>query len=147
MASETEQSVRCLVIPAENINVIVPSAAVAEVVPMNISYDDDNEFSLGTMEWRGVKVPVFSFEKLLTGEQPDYGKRSKACVFYPWKGADKEQFFAIVSMHDPRPRLLSGDDIQKEKGGGTESSYVQQSFQYNDEAAVIPDLLAISNVA
>ena len=147
MESETKNPVRCLVIPTENLNVVVPSAAVAEIVSLNISNADDNENLMGTMQWRGVTVPVFSFEKLLTGEQPHYGQRSKVCVFYPWKEAAKEQFFAIVSMHDPHPRLLSGDDIQADEGTETESKYIQASFSYDDESAVIPDLVAISNAA
>ena len=59
----------------------------------------ENDNLMGTMQWRGVTVPVLSFEKLVTGSQPHYGRRSKVCVFYPWKGADKEQFFAIASIH------------------------------------------------
>jgi chemotaxis signal transduction protein len=147
MESEPDNPVRCLIIPAENINVVVPSAAVAEVVPLNISNTDNNDSTMGTMEWRGVTVPVFSFEKLLTGQQPQYGRRSKACIFYPWKGADSERFFAIVSMQDPRPRLLSDEDIQLGEDNEADSSYVQASFRYEDESAVIPDLLAISNAA
>lgn len=146
MDPEIKKSVRCLVIPTENLNVIVPSAAVAEIVPLNITDTDDNENLIGTMQWRGVKVPVFSFEKLLTGEQPDYNQRSKVCVFYPWKGADKEQFFAIVSLYDPRPRLLS-DDIQFDEESDLDSKYIQMGFRYEDESAVVPDLMAISNVA
>jgi len=148
MENESANPVRCLIIPAENINVIVPSATVAEVVPLNINDTGGGDNAMGTMQWRGVTVPVFSFEKLLTGEQPQYdSRRARACVFYPWKGADKEHFFAIVSMQDPRPRLLTGNDIQSDADAGHDSVYVQASFRYEDESAVIPDLKAVSNAA
>lgn len=146
METESTSAVRCLIIPMENLNVVVPSAAVAEIVPLNITDTDDNDKLMGTMQWRGVSVPVFSFEKLVTGEQPQYSRRSKVCVFYPWKGADKEQFFAIVSMHDPRSRLLTGD-IESDDESELDSSYIQTSFRYEDESAVVPDLMAISNAA
>jgi chemotaxis signal transduction protein len=128
-------------------NVVVPSAAVAEIVPLNISNTDGNDNLMGTMQWRGVTVPVLSFEKLVTGTQPQYSRRSKVCVFYPWKGANKEQFFAIVSMQDPRSRLLTGHIKSDDDSDVVDSDYIQTSFKYEDESAVIPDLMAISNAA
>lgn len=146
MEEGSTKAVRCLIIPMENLNVVVPSAAVAEIVPLNISDTGENDNLMGTMQWRGVTVPVLSFEKLVTGSQPQYGRRSKVCVFYPWKGADKEQFFAIASMHDPRSRLLTGD-IKSDDDSDLDSTYIQTSFKYEDESAVVPDLMAISNAA
>jgi hypothetical protein len=75
---------------------------------------------------------------------PEFGKRSKAFVFYPWKGTDKNMFFAIASQYDPRPRLVSSDDIKASDDDQNKSDFISASFLYDGELAVIPDLQAIA---
>jgi chemotaxis signal transduction protein len=148
MVEETLQPVRCLIVPADLGFLVMPSAAVAEVVPLVLDEASSAEGSrLGTMAWRGVHVPVYSMEGLAGKSIPVFGKRSKACVFYPWKGTDKNMFFALATKHDPRPRLLSSDDIKASDDEQAESEFISASFLYDGELALIPDLQAISNQA
>jgi chemotaxis signal transduction protein len=145
MVDETMQPVRCLIVPADPGFLVIPSAAVAEIVPLSISGSAVEGGLLGVMTWRGVEVPVYSMEGMAGLSIPEFGKRSKALIFYPWKGSDKNKFFAIATMHDPRPRLLSSDDIKAdEEGKQAESSFVRASFLYDGELAIIPDLKEIS---
>jgi len=146
MTDETIQPVRCLIIPADPGFLVIPSAAVAEIVPLSISDPATKKGGLlGLMAWRGVDVPVYSMEGMAGNHVPEYTRRSKALVFYPWKGSDKNKFFAIATMHDPRPRLLSSDDIKVDEGGKqADSNFISASFLYDGEVAIIPDLKEIS---
>jgi chemosensory pili system protein ChpC len=138
------ESVRCLIVPADPGFLVIPSAAVAEIVPLSVDNTLAEGNLLGFMSWRGVDVPVYSFEGLTGGAIPEFGKRSKAFVFYPWKGAEKNMFFAIAIKHDPRPRLLSSEDISANDEEQFDSSFISESFLYDGEIAVIPNLQEIS---
>jgi chemosensory pili system protein ChpC len=143
-AVETLEPVRCLVVPAEPGILVIPSAAVAEVVPLNLFQGSSTKDMLGYISWRGLDVPVYTMEGLTGKEIPDFGKRSKACIFYPWKGSAKNKFFAIATNHDPRPRLLGSEDIQASDDNYAENAFVKASFLFDGESAIIPDLQAIS---
>ena len=144
MVDENIEPVRCLIVPADPGFLVIPSAAVAEIVPLSVDDSLADGNLLGFMGWRGVDVPIYSIEGLTGNEIPEYGKRSKAFIFYPWKGTDKKLFFAIAIRHDPRPKLLSSDDIKASDDEQSNSDFISASFIYDGELAVIPDLQAIS---
>lgn len=144
MAAKNNQPVRCLIVPSNPGFLVIPSAAVAEIVPLSVDDDLAEGSLLGHISWRGVKVPAYSMEGLIGLDVPTFGKRSKAFIFFPWKGMKKNNFFAIASNHDPRPRLLTDDDIQKVDDEQSKSTFIQASFQYDGEPALIPDLKAIA---
>ncbi|MFW2439006.1 MAG: chemotaxis protein CheW [Arenicellales bacterium] len=144
MVDETIQPVRCLIVPSDPGFLVIPSAAVAEIVPLALKEGAAEGNLLGFMAWRGIQVPVYSMEGLAGLSVPAFGKRSKAFIFYPWKGMDKNTFFAIATLHDPRPRLLSSDDIQASDDDQSDNAFIRASFRYDGEPALIPDLQAIS---
>ena len=144
MVDKTIPPVRCLVVPSDPGFLVIPSAAVAEIVPLVLNDDSAEGNLLGLMSWRGVQVPVYSMEGLAGMSIPVFGKRSKAFVFYPWKGMDKNTFFAIASLHDPRPRLLASEDIQASDHDQSDNAFIRASFRYDGEPALVPDLQAIS---
>lgn len=141
------QPVRCLIVPADPGFMVIPSAAVAEIVPLSLNDEAAEGSQLGVMSWRGIDVPVYTMEGMAGLSIPEFGKRSKALVFYPWKGSDKDKFFAIATMYDPRPRLLSGDDIKANEEGHDGNEFISASFLYDGELALIPDLKEISQQA
>jgi len=144
MADNTIQPVRCLVVPSDPGFLVIPSAAVAEIVPLVLHEDSAEGNMLGLMAWRGVQVPVYSMEGLAGLSIPVFGKRSKAFVFFPWKGMEKNAYFAIATLHDPRPRLLSSDDIKASDDDQSDNAFIRASFRFDGEPALIPDLQAIS---
>ena len=137
-------SVRCLIVPADPGLLVIPSAAVAEIVPLSLDESLAEGNLLGFMSWRGVDVPVYSMEGMTGNDIPEFGKRSKAFIFYPWKGSEKNMFFAIAIRHDPRPRLLSSEDVKASDDDQEDKDFICASFIYDGEIAVIPDLQAIS---
>jgi chemosensory pili system protein ChpC len=144
MVDKTIEPVRCLVVPADPGLLVIPSAAVAEIVPLSLDDALAEGNLLGFMSWRGIDVPVYSMEGMSGNEIPKYGKRSKAFIFYPWKGSESNMFFAIAIKHDPRPRLLSSDDIKASDEVQEDNDFISASFTYDGEIAVIPNLQAIS---
>ncbi len=147
MVDNTTQPVRCLIVPADPGFLVIPSAAVAEIVPLTLSESNHDGSLLGVMTWRGLDVPVYTMEGMTGQSVPEFGKRSKALVFYPWKGSDKKKFFAIATMYDPRPRLLSSDDIKTNEEEQGENDFISASFLFDGELALIPDLKEISQQA
>jgi len=144
MVDKESQPVRCLIVPSDPGFLVIPSASVAEIVSLSVNDDTAAGSLLGHMTWRSVDVPVYSMEGLAGLDVPSFGKRSKAFVFFPWKGAEKNAFFAIAIKHDPRPRLLKSEDIKESDDDQSENDFILASFRYDGEAALIPDLKAIS---
>jgi len=144
MVDKNNQPVRCLIVPSDPGFLVIPSAAVAEIVPLAFNEDTADGNLLGHMAWRGVQVPVYSMEGLAGLDVPVFGKRSKAFVFFPWKGMEKDLFFAIAIMHEPRPRLLTDEDIKASDDDQSKNPFIRASFKFDGEDALIPDLQVIS---
>lgn len=144
MADKNNQPVRCLIVPSDPGLLVIPSAAVAEIVPLSVDKDSAVGSLLGHTAWRGLQVPVYSMEGLAGMDVPEFGKRSKIFIFFPWKGMEKNSFFAIATMHDPRPRLLTDEDLKASDEEQSKNPFIRASFQFDGENALIPDFQAIA---
>lgn len=76
MAVARVESIRCLLIPVTDHNLLLPAAVVAEVIdyrepdplPDHLA---DQEWLFGFASWRDQKVPLVSMEAVMTGERAD----------------------------------------------------------------------------
>jgi len=61
--ADDKQSIKCVILTLRKENVIVPNALVAEIISVkDIEQSDNNpDWFLGSMKWRGADVPLLSF--------------------------------------------------------------------------------------
>jgi len=81
---ERRDTIRCLLIPLVTRKLLLPSVAVAEVLPYAAvePVADSPAWLLGSMEWRSTTIPLLSFERLV-GESPaEEGVRHRVAVFH-----------------------------------------------------------------
>ena len=85
--THTGQRLHSLEVPLEGVTLIVPSAAVAEVInPIDMAPVPFSEPWLkGVIGWRTLAVPVVSLEVLLGGAAPVDISMGKIVIFYPLK--------------------------------------------------------------
>jgi chemosensory pili system protein ChpC len=137
--------VQSVLIPTEVLGLLVPSTSVAEVTGITVltPISPAHESVMGVFEWRGVRVPVISFEILCGQSVPRPRQRSKIAIFYPLAGRPRLDFFAILASADPQSRLVSRDQIEEGAVDAPDTPYIARAFSLRDQPVAIPDLKAI----
>ncbi len=138
-------ALQSLLIPTEAVPLLVPSTMVAEVMGIGdlALINSAEDCVLGVMDWRGLRVPVLSFEALVGGSTPRPGPRSKLVVFYPLPGRGRTDFFAVLANSDPRSRLVSADQLKPNDAAQEDRPCTLSVFEFDGGQACIPDMHAV----
>jgi chemosensory pili system protein ChpC len=141
-----DRSLHALDIPLANLSLLVPSAAIAEIVmPTPITpVPFSPPWLLGVVAWRTLAVPVVSFEALLGGAPGVTTPASKIVMLYPLTGRGQSEFFGIFTTAEPRPRPLGGSDATSAASSELPSSpYLAGGIRLNGQLLAIPNLEAL----
>jgi chemosensory pili system protein ChpC len=134
-----------LEVPLDGITLLVPSAAVAEVI--NLQNMAPVPFSQpwlkGAIGWRTLAVPVISFEALLGTPVRAAPVSGKLVIFYPLGGRKDWEFFAMFATGEPRPQVLDGSQPVAEASELPDSPYIAAGLQVDGRLMLIPDLEAL----
>ena len=142
-------SVRSLIIPVHGHYLIVPNVAIAEVIP----YQRANfvgkapPWLLGAIGWRGLTVPVISYEAARGGSAIPAVSESRIAIINTIRGDGSVPFYAMVTAGIPRLYRVSQDCIQEREGrpGDSESADLCHAL-IDGEAVVVPDLDALEEL-
>src|SRR3990167_4209641 len=106
-----------LEVPLEGSTLLLPSAAVAEVInPVFLTpVPFCHPWLRGVIGWRTLVVPVISFEVLLGGLAPVNPVAGKIVILYPLSGRNDWEFFGMWSVAEPRPQVLDGSQPVAER--------------------------------
>ena len=134
-----------LEVPLDGITLLLPSAAVAEVI--NLQDMAPVPFSQpwlnGAIGWRTLAVPVISFETLLGAPATARPAIGKIVVFYPLGGRQDWEFFAMFAASEPRPQVLDGSQPVAEGSELPDSPYIAAGLKVDGRLILIPDLEAL----
>lgn len=137
--------VHSLEVPLDGITLLVPSAAVAEVinlqnlapVPLTQPWLD------GAIGWRTLAVPVISFETLLGSAGTKKMAAGKIVIFYPLAGRKDWEFFAMLATGEPRPQVLDGSQPAAAGSELPDSPYIAAGLRVDNRLMFIPDFDAL----
>ncbi len=130
-------------VPLQKLNLLLPNACVAEIIPYEPlqRVQDTPDWFLGLLGWRGISVPVISFE-MLTDERANFSLISVASaslvVVRTVSGSEELPYFSIVAQALPRLMRLSGDQLF-ETSEPTEATELMK-VRVGEEIASIPDI-------
>ncbi len=143
--ARTGHRLHSLEVPLQGVTLIVPSAAVAEVInPINMTPVPFSESWLkGVIGWRTLAVPVVSLEVLLGGAAPVDISTGKIVIFYPLSGRKDWEFYALLATAEPRPLVLDGSQPAAERSELPDSPYIAAGLKINDRLMSVPDLDAL----
>ncbi len=144
MAKNTGQ-ISSLFIPVTHTNLLLPNAAVAEIidyVPPEPASGAPSWF-LGHVQWRGVRLPVISYDLINGQEAGTLSSRARIAVINSI--GEQHQalpFFALVSQGIPRLVKVQEEEIaeQEQDGGPADQMLVRVS----GEEAAIPNLVYLA---
>jgi len=145
---DTTLSVASLLIPLEKELMLLPNAAVAEIIGYQdpAAVENGPDWLLGLMSWRGISLPLVSLEAMRGGEPPQRADRARIAVMNSVTGNQDLQFYAVVLRGIPglvratQDAVLPGPDSEARPEGVLCHALV------NGEPAMIPDLDAVERM-
>ncbi len=143
----TTDAIRSLFIPVDGANLVLPNAAVAEVVPYSEpeAVADSPDWLLGKVSWRHQVIPLISFEAAAGGVRPEPGTRSRITVLNGITGNPKLRFYAVLTQDIPH--LMKVDSSVIASGSEeVQNNAVLSNIMINGEAAQIPNLDALETM-
>ncbi|HAG94915.1 MAG: chemotaxis protein CheW [Pseudomonadales bacterium] len=140
--AELPEQIASLLIPMMGRPLLIPNVAVAEIVSWDQpqKQEDTPDWLLGTVDWRGVELPVISLERMNSSEIEDADVGQRLAVING-VGECKLPFYAISVQGLPRlvrvfPEELSSEEVSEDPAYDT-------LVMVSGERAVIPDLSSV----
>lgn len=139
--AENQGAVRCMLLPLNSLNLIVPNSSVAEIIGYSIprELEDTSDWFSGVVLWRGVFIPVVAVEQMCQLGAPQAGPRARIAIIYnPEK--DAELPYIGIQMQDiPRAYLADLNTIGSANDDNT-SGYLLCRVDDDEQVRAIPDL-------
>lgn len=139
--NDSMTSVRCMLLPLNSLNLLIPNSAVAEIIGYSAprALDNCSDWFAGLVLWRGVYVPVVAVEQMCKLANANVGPRTRIAIIYnPEKDPDLP-YLGIHMQDIPRAYLADPDTTESGSSEGL-SEYLVTRVDDEQLARVIPDL-------
>lgn len=150
MSSQLSQDIRGVMIGVTGARVLLPNATVAEVITYSPPEPVDGapDWMLGRIRWRGWRLPVISYARMIGSAQEEGEFGAKVVVLKALGGNPRHSYFALLTQGFPRLVTVSQDALTQEESDALDEvaplpDGVLMNVRLRDEDAVIPDLAAI----
>lgn len=141
--------IRGVVIAVTNGRLLLPNAAIAEVI--TYSEPDPVEgaphWLLGRVRWRGWRVPIISFARLAGLSDREGERGSKVVVLKALSAHARLPYFCLLTQGFPRLTTVTAAALVLEDGGTDNlPPGALARVRTRDDSAIIPDLAAIEQL-
>jgi chemosensory pili system protein ChpC len=122
--------------------ILLPNASLAEIVTYAEPrvLENSPEWLLGMLPWRGLEVPLVSFEVLQGGHKTETDKGSRIAILNALGGNPDLPFFAVVVQGIPHLVLANQSVVTALAEDKAEQEGVLSHVLIEAEPAIIPDL-------
>jgi len=144
MAHQLAPEVRGVMIPLTETRLLLPNASVSEVITFSTpqAIPDAPDWVFGIINWRGWRLPLFSFSLLSEAAENENTLGAKVAILKAFGGIHRMPYMALLAQGFPRLTTVTNDNLILETGADLPEG-VLHSVSVNDEAAYIPDLDSI----
>ena len=140
--TEVADELYSLLVPLVGKRLIVPRVCVAEVTGLGQLQllDEPPEWLVGKVGWKGVEVPLVSFEAAAGGETPQIGVRTRAVIFHASSGL-QGGYFALMSQGLPQLVRINAEVVDSdETEDWADTAPIICRIQMINEYPFVPDL-------
>lgn len=139
---QASDAVHCLQIPMYEESMLLPNAAVAEVIGYVApeALPDAPDWYLGKIGWRDHQVPLISFEVASGGQNPGNLGGSRIAVLNTLQGNRQFPYIAIVTQGIPSLKLVREKQITPDQRNTDGRQSVAGFVQLDNVSLVIPDI-------
>ena len=149
MAQDT-QLIKSIILTLKNKLVVVPNAAVAEIISVSDVKQSENapNWLLGKTRWHGVDLPVVSYEAAAGDEAQSVNLNTQIAVMYSASEEDEIKYpFIGLAMHGvPHVSTFSREQIIEDDTAFDDHPMVAHKVRINGAAAGILDIPAIDRM-
>ena len=142
MSEPLPREIRCVLIPSAGVRLLLPNAAVAEVITLAgvEPVDDAPEWLVGRIAWRGWRIPLVSFDHVaaLAGEVP--GQATRVAVLKALGNRPEMPYIAVLTHGFPRLTTLNAELLLPTHDGHDLPFGVRARVLVRDDTAIVPDL-------
>ena len=141
------ETVHSLLLPLNKEILILPNAAVAEIVPYSEpdKVNDAPEWFMGYLTWRDRRVPFVSFELVSDGEPGKLHKSCRIAVLNTLNGNTELPYIAVLSQGLPSLQLVRPNNIQYTDNQAEQRQSIKAYVNLNGIAAIVPDIDALES--
>lgn len=141
-SGQTKGVIHCLTIPLYNETMILPNAAIAEVIGYKkaTAIDDAPDWFLGYIEWRDKKVPLISFESVSGRELSQPKKNSRIAVLNTLNGNAKIPYIGIISQGIPSLAIVQEQGLEDKSGNKEKRQGVAANVEVGGVEAIVPNI-------
>ena len=145
---QAESIVRTQVIPLTGMNLVLPNTSIAEVINYSTPSPVKNspDWYLGVVSWRGINIPLVSFEKANDVKAARKSKSTRIAVLNGVSGNDKLSFYGVVVQGIPRLASLEESSIQEITKPLVSLPLALAQVTVAEQDAVIPDQIKIEKL-
>lgn len=146
MLTNIQDTVRTLIIPLAGRNLLLPNVAIAEVIPYirPRAVAGGPEWLLGAISWRGLNIPLISFDRLHGQDTAGTLAQARIAVFNSVQADSGLSFYAVVTAGIPQLKRVNAEALQEVSCEAADG--VLSQVMIGDIQAVIPDLAALESV-
>lgn len=148
--SPSNPLIKSIILTLKNELVVVPNASVAEIISVQDVREIDNspQWMLGKARWRGVELPVVSYEAAGGDDAQAVNINTQVAVMYSAdESEDKKYPYIGLAMHGvPHVSTFSREQIKNDEQANTTHPMVAQKVRINGAAAGILDIDAIEGM-
>ena len=135
-------AIHCLLIPLHNEMILLPNAAVAEVVAYSEPepIEDAPDWLLGKLNWRDHMVPLISFEVASGGQMAVNQDGARIAVLNTLNSNPNVPYVAIVIQGIPHLQVVVPDIIEENRNADAERPSVSAQIVVEGQEVLVPDL-------
>lgn len=140
-----DERVKCLVLSVSGPAVMVPNAAVAELITQNsvTPVEGAPDWLLGRGSWRGLDIPLIAFDRL-AGERADApASAGRFIVLFGLEREGAPAFYGLRIDRLPRSETVARDRLVPADEPDHSSEVVALRARLDDRDCLIPDFDAL----
>ncbi len=139
--TETSSVVRAQLLPLSNMQMVLPNTCIAEVISLQTiePIKKSPDWLLGMTRWRGIQIPVISFEIANGVSADESSKHTRIAVINSLNSKSELPFYGVITQGIPKLVTLEKTDISAIKKPHKTLPIALEQTMINDAAAIIPD--------
>ncbi|SFR63156.1 chemosensory pili system protein ChpC [Marinobacter daqiaonensis] len=149
MTDTTTKTLPCVLIPMTDRQLLLPNVSIAEVVDHNTDLEghDGPSWLAGFLEWRGLQLPVISYEGAngQSAVMPGTGRGRVVVLNTIGPSHDRLPFLAIITQGIPSQARLEPEQVQGTEDTSKGPADLMQ-VDLEGEPVWIPDLEYLENL-
>lgn len=136
--------IRCMLLPLAEDALLLPNVSVAEVIAyVEPTNKTENNYVIGSIDWRGATVPIVSFESLCDLVNKENSIRDRIAIIYNPEGDVNKPYLGIKLVDIPKSFRAETDHLIEEAITIEQQEFITNQLIDDEKRIFIPNLDAM----